>query len=423
MIRDGALVRRLASTVAAGAAGQAGLVVSGILVARMLGADNRGHLALLMLLPLAIVVIGGCGFPIALTYAIAREPRHAKAIVRAVAWPVAVQWVVLILVHWTVVLLVVRNSPDNVRDAGLMTLPLSLGLLAQIYGLALLQGQQRFRAFNTLRTVPATAYAVAVLSIVLAGDGSLVVVAATWTAVSLAVGALTIIVAARGLRQSDATGDPPRIRSLVLFGAKAFLGATSPIESFQVDQLLIGAFLTPAALGLYVVALAFTNLPRLVAQSVGMVAYPDVASRRDLSEARAVIWRYVALTAVAAGLTAGGLAAVAGWLLPTLVGRAFGEAVPVAQILLIAAFFLSLRRVLADGANGAGLPAAGTIAEIAAWVVLAPAVAVLLPLLGAKGVAIAMAISAATNFIVLSLIVRRPFSLPGTRSLVGRPAQ
>ncbi len=67
---------------------------------------------------------------------------------------------------------------------------------------------------------------------------------------------------------------------MVAFGAKGLLGANSPIEYYRVDQAVVGLFLTPVALGLYSVALAFTNLPRSIANSLGVVAYPHVAVQR-----------------------------------------------------------------------------------------------------------------------------------------------
>ena len=50
------------------------------------------------------------------------------------------------------------------------------------------------------------------------------------------------------------------------------------METFRLDQAVVGLFLTPAALGLYVVGLAFANLPRFIAQSVGYIAYPRINS-------------------------------------------------------------------------------------------------------------------------------------------------
>src|SRR5688572_7701167 len=66
----------------AGGAGQAALVVSGILAARALGPENRGHLALLTLVPWVVCQLGLLGVPNAVTYYVARDHRAAPAIMR-----------------------------------------------------------------------------------------------------------------------------------------------------------------------------------------------------------------------------------------------------------------------------------------------------------------------------------------------------
>ena len=64
----------------------------------------------------------------------------------------------------------------------------------------------------------------------------------------------------------------------------------------MLDQAVVGLFMPPSVLGLYVVAVAFTNLPRFVGQSIGMVAYPTVANARDPLEARRRLSRLVMMT-------------------------------------------------------------------------------------------------------------------------------
>ena len=146
--------RRIGGTALAGAAGQGGLVVSGILAARMLGPVDRGHLALLILVPLVIALVGSCGLPVALTRAIAQQRDRAGTIVRAARRLILVQVVVLTAVADLIAWRLSGGDSETVRAAALATLPLELGLLGQIYGLAILQGQHRFRAFNVMRTAP-----------------------------------------------------------------------------------------------------------------------------------------------------------------------------------------------------------------------------------------------------------------------------
>ena len=62
--------RAFAGSFASSAVTQLALVVSGILSARMLGAEARGELALLVLLAAAFGLVGTLGLPLAVTYEI-----------------------------------------------------------------------------------------------------------------------------------------------------------------------------------------------------------------------------------------------------------------------------------------------------------------------------------------------------------------
>ncbi len=172
---------------------------------------------------------------------------------------------------------------------------------------------------------------------------------------------------------------------------------------------MVGLFLTPAALGLYVVGLALSNLPRFIGQAVGTVAFPQVASRPSLGAARRTMWRLVVLTVALSAAVVAVLEALAGRLVPLFFGNEFEGAVPLARILLLAGLFLSARRVLTDAARGAGYVSLGNLGEAVSWGVLVPAMAVLAPASGARGVALALAISAAASLVAMvATVALRP---------------
>ena len=87
-----------------------------------------------------------------------------------------------------------------------------------------------------------------------------------------------------------------------------------------------------------------------------MVTYPRVAGAPDKASQLRILRHDFALgVAVAGGLTVA-LIAVVPWLLPVFFGPEFDSARTVAQILLAAAFFASIRRILVDGTRGLGWP-------------------------------------------------------------------
>jgi O-antigen/teichoic acid export membrane protein len=396
------LGRATASSVGAGLVVQLMLLVSGVLAARVLGVEDRGYLALLVLFPSVFAQLGCLGAPLAVTYFVAREPASAGRFASAALRLGIAQAAASVVVHAAVLAIVLRDDPPYVRAAAVFTLVAIPASLAQQYALAFLQGQKRFRAFNVLRVLPPAIYTFTLVSLFVVDVGSLREVTIAWLAASVIVGVFAVAFAAAGL---PAQREPrAAIGPLIRFGTKGLLGSASPVETFRLDQAIVGLALSPAALGVYVVAIAFTNVPRFVANSIGLVAYPSVAAeqsgRRWLS-----VWRYFLFALLVCGAIVLALEPALGWLVPLFFGAEFADAVSVARIMLLGALFLGLRRVLTDAARGAERVWAGTIAEVAAWVALVPALAALVPLWDVDGVAAAVVVASGVSLGVLVVLL------------------
>ena len=391
----------VAGSVATGLAGQAALMVSGPLLARMLGLDGRGYLASLVLWPVLIAQLGSLGLPLAVTYYIAQERTIAARVARAALRFAVPQALLLTALHAMVLLVILRGEPASIRLAGAVTLAAVPASLAQQYGLAMLQGQQRFAAFNVLRFLPAVLYAGGVAALFVSGSTSIVAIAAVLMGANATISAITLTTGLQAVGSIGTERGSADLRAMLRFGLRGLLGTVSPIESFRLDQIVLALFLAPAALGVYVVGLAFTNLPRFVAQSVGMVAYPSVAARTDEAAARRSVWAFFWVTVAISIAITGPLLLTAGWLVPLFFGQEFRDAARVTQILLPGVLFSCLGRVLSDAMKGRGHPTAGTLAEVATWLWLAPALAVAVPMWGVNGVALSLSTSYVVSFSVL----------------------
>jgi hypothetical protein len=281
-----------------------------------------------------------------------------------------------------------------------------------------------------LRVLPSAVYSAGVLAVFVSGYNSLIEITVVQVTAVVLVGALTLLIAALGsavatppeeipwaaagpdggalMGAAPGSADPfPSRRKMMRFGAKGLLGSMSAVETFRIDQAVIGLFLTPAALGLYVVGVSITNLPRFLAQSIGMIAYPIVATTRDLRASYRAVWRYFWISIAISIAVVAPLELMAGALIPFFFGDDFAHSATIARILLAGTVAVGARRVLTDGARGAGYPGAGTIAEIASWVALAPTLIVLVPRYGVDGVAAALAASWAISLAVLVAMVLR----------------
>jgi O-antigen/teichoic acid export membrane protein len=396
----------LVGSVLTGIVGQAVLIVSGVLAARILGVQDRGYLALIILFPTVLTQIGSLGLPLAATFELSRDGTRAAQVIRTLARPLLVQVGALVTVQAAILAAVFWGDSDLVRTSALISLGAVPAMLVHIYSTAILQGRQRFLAFNVMRIVPATAYSAAVLAIFLVGEGDLQWVVIGWIAALLLSAAIAAAIALRGVALRSARSSGKSLRSMLRFGLKGLLGWTSPIETFRLDQAVVGLFLSPAGLGLYVVGLAFANLPRFIAQSVGYIAYPRIAAHKG-EEAWRELRQFFWLATGASALVVLGLELGVGWLVPLFFGDDFSGAVPLTRILLIGALFLSARRVLTDGAQGLGRPGLGTVAEVSSWVFLLPALGIFTPLWQERGVALALTVSAALSFsVLLGLLLR-----------------
>jgi O-antigen/teichoic acid export membrane protein/O-antigen ligase len=396
--------RSVVGTLAASGGLQLIVIVSGVLVARSLGPEDRGYLALLIVISTVCAIAGMLGLPAAATYYIAREPSHARRIASSLAGVGTAQLAAVFVIQAAALAAVVHSEPPRVQLAAAISLLLPPGILALSFGVAIIQGQRRFTAYNVLRIGPSTAYVVGVVIVFALNATSLVLFMALWAAVNFVGGFIAMVVAARGLPERTEEDTAPSRSQMLRFGLKAFLGSLSPVDVVRLDQAVVGLFLTPVALGLYVVAQALANLPRVVATSIGAVAYPQVAAEGDRASARRVMWRFFFLGLGLSALVVGVLVLVAGELITFFFGGEFAEATAIAQILLLASLFMAGRRVLTDGVNGLGYPVYGTIAEVASWIVLLPGLAILLPWLGAEGVALALAVSWGASFLLLLLL-------------------
>jgi O-antigen/teichoic acid export membrane protein len=399
-------------SLATGVLSQAVLIVSGVLVARLLGPQNRGYLALLTLLPVVLSQLGGAGVPAATTYFVARSAGRARSLLRSLRKLAIAQALAMLCAHAVMLWLFFGDGPGFVLVAGALTLIQAPLFLGYDYALAVLQGKQRFGPFNVLRVLPTAAYSLALVALFIIGEATLTAVVITWVVTYAGCAAVLAVRTRRELAgETEETPEGTR-REVLRFGLKGFLGSVSPLETFRLDQAIVGLFLSPTALGLYVVGLAFTNLPRFLAQSIGVVAYPNIAGRSDPASAKRAIWRFFWLTAALCTLTVLALELAVGTLLPFFFGDAFADATPIARILLVAGLFLSLRRILSDVARGAGRAGLGTVGEISSWVFLLPSLAVLAARHEVEGVAVALVISSALSLLVAMIaFVRFPASL------------
>jgi O-antigen/teichoic acid export membrane protein len=338
-------------------------VASGVLVARALGPENRGILALVFVLSAIATQLGSLGVPLSVTYWIAAEELNLRSLLRGLRRFRNVQSALILAAQAALILVVLEpRSPAGFLWVGFLSLAATASGLSQMYGLAVLQGLRRFGSFNSLRILNGALYLVGVVGLWVMNQATLTSITLVVIGASVIAAGATWLVVLRDAPAADRHNEVPT-RRLVTFGLRSLVGSSPPVETFRLDQLLVGLVLPPIALGYYIVALAFTNLTRFIGQSIGMVTYPKVAAADKSSQLR-IMRHHFALSAAVCGSLTLALIVFVPWLLPLFFGSEFEPASTAAQILLVATFFAAIRRVLIDGTRGSGRPAWGATAEL-----------------------------------------------------------
>lgn len=395
-------------------------VLSGVLLARSLGAHSRGELAAALLWPMLIAAIGSFGVGDAATYYASRRAKPPELLAGAAIAISLAQAVALVAVGAVVIPLALGDYGSGVVSASwlfLVFVPLNLLTLALM---GLLNGMHRFNSFNVLRVLVIAVQAGAIG--VVAAFGALTVVSAVWcyiVANAVVLAATILLLARAGLRRAECSWEA--VRALVSFGARSHAGSAATVANQRLDHLLISLFMAPVAMGLYAIAATTASMAILIGNSAAMVAFPHVAGCKDLAERRAAAARVVRRTLALSALVTAPLLATTPFVIEFFFGAEFGGATTACRILLVAAFLFGINRVLGAIVKGSGRPLDCALAEAAAMATTAGLLLVLLPPYGLVGAAVSALTGYAVASVWLARAVARALELRVVAWVIPRP--
>jgi O-antigen/teichoic acid export membrane protein len=383
-----ALQRALGASLGASGIIQLLTIATGIVLARSLGPHGRGELAALLLWPAVLTALGSLGVPEAVTYFTARRAAPLKTIVGTTLIVCLLQSVVLIAVGAAIVPLAFTRFDATTRSIAYLALAYAQIYLLALYLTNILNGLQRYVAFQALRLLVYINTLSFLVVIVLAERMVVVYALIANLAAHLFVGlvALVLVLRATDMRLSF---DRVFARQMIAFGIRSHLHNVSTALNERLDQLMISLFLSPASLGMYVIAVTLTSATSLVGSSIAMVALPTVANLPTPEARAAAARRFIGITAAISVLVTIPMIAVAPELISFFFGPAFAPVANVARVLLGAGALLSLNRSIAAVLTALGRPLDAGLAESAGLAVTIAALLVLLPIFGLMGAAVA----------------------------------
>jgi O-antigen/teichoic acid export membrane protein len=169
--------------------------------------------------------------------------------------------------------------------------------------------------------------------------------------------------------------------------------------------LIVIALLDARALGLYVVAVAWSGAAHPLAAVVAYNAVPALASAKDTSRRARLVYRAGAVAAIGTSVV---LLLATPTLLPVIFGAEFRAAIPVALVMVIAGAVEAINAVGAECLRGLGRPRAVMVAECVGLAVTAVALPILVLVGGIIGAACASLVSYCVILVVQWRLMRVP---------------
>jgi O-antigen/teichoic acid export membrane protein len=386
-------------------------VAGSVAVARGLGPDNRGQLAVAMLWPTLIAAIGGLGVQEAVTYFSGQEDREPSRVLATALWIGALQTALMVPAAYLALPFILRGQPAGVLAETrfyLWILPL---YPLTLYPIALFQGRLALRPFNFTRLSVTVVYAILVA--VLWRSHGLTVHSALMASLVATLGTFLLCFSALVIR-GYWNWRPSRtlVRAVLWFGAKVHLGNLASTGAQRFDLVVLSVIVPPAQVGSYVIATSTGLVAALVPNAASLVLYP-IFSRQDpatlpLSLARFLLGAGVATVVLGPFLM----------LLPRIVAYVFGssfwEAQALAWVLVPAYAIRGWNQMLTTIVRGIGRPFHASLCqgiELAGLVFL---LVMLVPKEGAAGAAQAVLGGAIVALVVLLVVSCREARLrPG----------
>ncbi|MFN2114698.1 MAG: flippase [Anaerolineae bacterium] len=374
-----------------------GVLIS-VLLARGLGADGRGLLALSLLVPSILVTVMSMGVGPATVYGVSRGGQDIQEIVRNnTALSV---W--LGLVSFGIGLAIILAAGDRLLP-GVPTayLVISLALVPinlQInYLTAVHQGLQDFARLNLAQVVGQLVLLVCVVALVWLRPGGVPGAIASQIIAQCAtmITALVLLGSQVELRRSLTVAvSRDYLRSTLGYGARAHLANVVGFLNYRADMFLLNMLAGPGVVGVYTIAVSLAERLWIASTSISAVVFPKIAALEGAESARRRLTPVVARHMLWGNLVmAAGAALAAGWLVSVLYSAEFDDSAVALRLLLPGIALLGTARVLYSDLAGRGRPGINSVIASLALLVNIGLNLVLIPRNAIVGVSVATTVS------------------------------
>lgn len=361
-------------------------LVTGVLAARLLGPDRRGHLAAAQAVGTLVGAIGALGLGEALVFFVGRRIRPPMVVIRTATLVAIGSTVLLIGTAWAIMPTLLAGQPGAISAARAYAF-IGLPFVLVGFPMTLMRALQRYAHWNISRLFSPLCWFAALLFFALTRTRAV----APLVIVFLALWMLLVPLVWRwacGPRSVRGGVDFTLVTPMLRYGAPLLLATMPQALNLRFDQLLIANVETASQLGLYAVSVSWAGLGLPLMAAIGSVLFPRLAAMEP-DGARLALARSSRAGVVIAVVIGIASALSAPIFVPWLFGTAF--AVPLSLPLLLGAAtgVLGLNSIIEEGLRGLGETRSVLVGELGGLVVTGLLLFAFVPRLGITGAAVA----------------------------------
>lgn len=400
-------------------------LMSSVVLTRVLGPEQRGIFAVVLLLPLTVQALVASGLTATIVYSVASgkwSPQEIVGRVVGIWFYVSLAMIVagIVAIGFSDVLF--KDAPKSLLIYSLALMP--IGFLHECL-IAVLMGKRDFKARMKVTFWAAPiGFMLVVIFVWWLGWG--VFGAVTGTLAGFFVG---IFLGVRAVYRVMGTGHirwVPELRVSVLredmdFGGKSYLSNVSHYLSYRADQFLVNGMIGSSAVGIYAVAVGLVEKLWLVVENFATVLFPAASDASEDASALASFTGRMASVVLLLFIIGGAMfGLIADWLVVFLYSSEFGRAGLVIVLLLPGIISHGHAKIIGNYLAGSGYPGVNAIGGIGTLAINIACNLYLIPRWGIAGAAAATSISYLVGAIYLYASFVRITGLPLAIGLIPR---
>jgi O-antigen/teichoic acid export membrane protein len=383
-----------------------------VLIARELGPEGNGFYAMAILIPTMLANFLNFGVGPATVYYVSRgefnvhQAMAGNLRLALIVSTAGVACALPVLVIWGVQLF--PGIPQGLLYLGLASFPLTL-LLAYLN--TILQGLEDFKAFNLTVLLPPYVNLVGVVialhGLTLGVEGAMVAYITGQLVGLLVVFALLSRSKVTRAVTEQSTSFTVYARRTLSYGWKAHLSNILAFVNYRADIFLVNFFLTPAATGIYVVAVQIAEKLWMLSQAASTVLLPRLSAMHQDPKARMALTNkgFLVVSSITASASIG-VAIALYWLISPVFGEEYVEALPAFFWLLPGIIAGAGSRIYSNCIAAAGKPEWNMYSSIGVVTINVIGNILLVPEYGIVGAAWATSVAYCFNAVVKFCLVR-----------------